>query len=201
LAGGRRLDPGLGSRIDAEDVLQSAFIDVRLKRPRFGASGMTPYAWLYQIVRECLCEAWNRENRGCRGLDRKMPWPDRSSHQMAMGLMGSTTRPSQALARGEVKERVRQALDGLRPIDREILWMRRFDGLSIREVASVLAIKSFGDTRVPWTPDSTPARLVLARTGSGGEGMRGDQSGFRFLTAGVLACSVARWPSNPKLCK
>jgi len=44
------------------------------------------------------------------------------------------------MARGELQERVRQALNGLRPAEREILWMRHFDELSYRDVALVLKI-------------------------------------------------------------
>jgi RNA polymerase sigma-70 factor, ECF subfamily len=54
--------------------------------------------------------------------------------------MGSVTSPSEALARGELQERVRQALDVLRPTDREIIWMHHFDELPFRDVAIVLGI-------------------------------------------------------------
>jgi RNA polymerase sigma-70 factor (ECF subfamily) len=136
----RRLDPRLAGRIDAEGLLAEAFIVARRKWPGFGASGMSPYTWLYGIARDCLIEAWRRENRAGRTPDKEMPWPDRSSEQMAMGLMGSVTSPSEAMARGELQERVRQALDGLRPADREILWMRHFDDLPFRDAALVLGI-------------------------------------------------------------
>src|SRR5262249_54664131 len=92
------------------------------------------------IARDCMYEAWRRENRMGRALDKEMPWPDRSSEQMAAGLMGSLTSPSEAMARGELRARVRQALDSLRPTDREILWMRHFDDLPFRDAAQVLGI-------------------------------------------------------------
>jgi RNA polymerase sigma-70 factor, ECF subfamily len=134
----RRLDPLLAVRIDAEDVLSEAFVVARRKWSGFATSGMTPYSWLYGIARDCLIDAWRRENRQLRALDKEMPWPDRSSAQLAMGLMGSLTSPSEAVVRGELNERVRQVLDGLRPKDREILWMRHFDELSFRETALIL---------------------------------------------------------------
>jgi RNA polymerase sigma-70 factor (ECF subfamily) len=136
----RRLDPKLAVRIDAEGLLTDAFVAARRKWPRFTASGMSSYAWLYGIARDCLIEAWRRENRQGRTSDREMPWPDRSSEQMAMGLMGSLTSPSEAMARGELQERVQQALDGLNASHREILWMRHFDDLPYREIALVLGI-------------------------------------------------------------
>src|SRR5262249_51915503 len=63
----RRLDPALAARISPEDVLSNAFLKARRKWAAFNAqSALTPYAWLYRIVRDSLIEAWRRENRaGC----------------------------------------------------------------------------------------------------------------------------------------
>ena len=57
--------PGLAVRIDAEEVLTEAFLEARRKWAQFqGRSGLTPYAWLYGIVHDCLIEAWRRQTRG-----------------------------------------------------------------------------------------------------------------------------------------
>jgi RNA polymerase sigma-70 factor (ECF subfamily) len=143
----RRIDPRLAARIDAEGVLAEAFVAARRKWPKFEGSGMSPYAWLYGIARDCLIEAWRRENREARRPDKEIPWPDRSSEQMAIGLIGSLTSPSEALARGELQERVRLALDALRPADREILWIRHFDDLPFRDLAVVLGISEDAATQ------------------------------------------------------
>jgi RNA polymerase sigma-70 factor (ECF subfamily) len=138
----RRLDPALAPRLSAEDILSDAFLLARQKWNTFHhKNGMTPYAWLYRIVMDCLIEAWRRENRACRSPDREMPWPERSSVQLAFSLMSPGTSPSSAAGRNEVQERIRQALDMLGPRDKEILWMRHFDELSFKEAAAVLGIK------------------------------------------------------------
>jgi RNA polymerase sigma-70 factor (ECF subfamily) len=138
----RRLDPVLAPRLSAEDILSDAFLQARRKWNSFHDNdGMTPYAWLYRIVMDCLIEAWRRENRARRSPDREIPWPDRSSVQLAFSLMSPGTSPSSAAARNEVQERIRQALDMLGPRDKEILWMRHFDELSFKEAAAVLGIK------------------------------------------------------------
>src|SRR5712692_10259884 len=63
----RRLDPALAARISPEDILSDAFLEARRKWSTFKArSALTPYAWLYRIVRDCLIEAWRRESRACR---------------------------------------------------------------------------------------------------------------------------------------
>ncbi len=138
----RRLDPSLAPRISAEDILSDAYLLARQKWNSFDhKNGMTAYAWLYRVVMDCLIEAWRRENRICRSPDREMPWPERSSVQLALSLMSPGTSPSSAAARNEVQERIRQALDMLGPRDKEILWMRHFDELSFQEAAAVLGIK------------------------------------------------------------
>src|SRR5260370_20937081 len=90
---------------------------------------------------DCLIEAWRRETRDRRDPDREMPWPERSSVQLALSLMSPGTTPSAAAARQEVRQRVRQALDLLGPRHREILWMRHYDDLTFKEPAAVLSIK------------------------------------------------------------
>jgi RNA polymerase sigma-70 factor (ECF subfamily) len=136
----RRIDPALHARLDPEDVLGDAFVVARRRWHRLGPSGMTPYAWLYRVVLDCLIEAWRRESRSGRDPRREMPWPERSSAQQALKLIGSQTSPSEALAREELRASIQHALAQLRPVDREILWMRHFDQLPFREAAMVLEI-------------------------------------------------------------
>jgi RNA polymerase sigma-70 factor (ECF subfamily) len=138
----RRLDPALARRISPEDILSEAFLQARRRWPTFKEQdGTTPYAWLYRIVMDCLIEAWRRETRARRNPDREMPWPERSSVQLALSLMSPGTTPSAAAARQEIQQRVRQALDLLGPRDQEILWMRHYDDLTFKEAAAVLGIK------------------------------------------------------------
>lgn len=138
----RRLDSSLAPRLDADDILSEAFLVARRKWANYEENGeLAPFTWLYRVVMDCLIEAWRRETRARRSLDREMPWPERSSVQLALGLMSPGTSPSSAAARHEVQEQIRQALGMLGPHDREILWMRHFDELSFKEAAAVLGIK------------------------------------------------------------
>lgn len=136
----RRIDPALTPRIDAEDLLNETFLQARRRWDNPGRARMTPYAWLYRLAMDCLIEAWRHENRARRRPDREMPWPEHSSDQLALHLIGTGTSPSEAIARAELRAGVRRAMDSLRSGDREILWMRHFDGLSSRDAAAVLEI-------------------------------------------------------------
>jgi RNA polymerase sigma-70 factor, ECF subfamily len=138
---GRRIDPALAGRIDPEAILGDAFVQARRKWADFKEqSALTPYAWLYRIVLDCLIEAWRRESRACRDYRRTVPLPEGTSVQSILGLVSPRTSPSSALARDELCERVRQVMGLLKEKDREILWMRHADELSHKEIAALLNI-------------------------------------------------------------
>ncbi len=138
---GRRLDPSLAVRLDPDDVLGDAFLDARREWPRVrAAAAVDPYAWLYGVVRDRLIEAWRHATRDRRDVRRDVPWPERSSAQLALDLVSPGTSPSDAAARDEERRRVRAALDRLRDADREVLWMRHFDQLTFAQIGGVLRL-------------------------------------------------------------
>ena len=74
---------------------------------------------------------------------RSMPRRSRTirRRRCALHLTAGLTRPSIAAARGEVSARLKEALDGMDPTDREVLAMRHFEQLSNAEAAQVLGIQ------------------------------------------------------------
>jgi RNA polymerase sigma-70 factor (ECF subfamily) len=139
----QRIDPRLQARVDAEEILQEAFLAARGKWGRsHPEADVSPYAWLYRVTLDTLIEAWRRHTRECRDPRADLPWPEQSSIQLGLELVHGGTSPSEAFARAEDREQVRLALSRLRPADREILWMRHFDGLSFVEAASILGISA-----------------------------------------------------------
>jgi RNA polymerase sigma-70 factor (ECF subfamily) len=149
----RRLDPRLAAKIDPESVLQDAFIVARRRWRGFQENPRSAYVWLYGLVRDALFESWRRFRRESRDLGREMPWPERSSMQLGLRLVGGGTTPSQALMREEIRALVHEALVKLDPIDREVLVMRHFDELSHAEIAEILGIQ----------PDAAMQRYARAR--------------------------------------
>lgn len=137
----RRLDPKLNPRLDAEEILNEAFLQARRRWAAFQARpAMKPYPWIYRIALDCLIEAWRRETRGPRDVHRQMPLPEQTSLQLGLGLVYSGTSPSEALARDELRQRVRLVMDQLKDSDREILLMRHADDLSYADISAVLGI-------------------------------------------------------------
>jgi len=132
----RRIDPALGPRVDADDIIQLSFIRAR-ERWEDRPDEIAAFPWLYRIVMNCLCDEWRRHNRvDLGGLKREVPWPEWSSAQLA----GSLTSPSEALARDEQIERVHKVMETLEEEDRNVLTMRIVDGLTLQETGDMLGV-------------------------------------------------------------
>jgi RNA polymerase sigma-70 factor, ECF subfamily len=142
-----RLDRRLQGRLDASDVLQEAFLDVQSKAADFAVKPeMAAYLWLRLIVAERLL-VLHRHHLGtqmrdaahevslCRG-----GLPAASTHSLANLLLGRLTSPTQAAIRAERQLQLQEALNGMEPLDREILALRHFEELSNNEAATVLGL-------------------------------------------------------------
>jgi RNA polymerase sigma-70 factor, ECF subfamily len=135
----RRIDPTLSIRLDAEDVLAEVYLEARRRWPNFRDRADVPaYVWLFGIARDCLFDAWRKNNRACRSPDREMPWPDASSLQLGLGLIHDQIGPRTEAERNELAHRMRSAIGQLKDSDREILWMRHFDELTFADIAAIL---------------------------------------------------------------
>lgn len=140
-----RSSPALARRRGPEDILQQAYLKAQERWDDLQTSGITPsYAWLYGLVRDCMLDDYDRQTTRGRSVRREVAWPERSSEQLVLGLVGNLTSPSDALARKEflerLQQRVQQTLDLLAPEFREVLYMHFFDQLNQKEIAEVLGI-------------------------------------------------------------
>jgi RNA polymerase sigma-70 factor (ECF subfamily) len=120
----RRLDGELRARIDPSDVVQEAQMDICRRLPGFLERRPMPFhLWLRKTAYET-------------------PLPDPSVLLLARQLLAGGSTPSQNLHRRELARRVRQAVTQLAETDREILFMRNYEGLSYHEVGCLLGIES-----------------------------------------------------------
>jgi len=142
-----RLDPRLRGRIDPSDVLQEASLDLLRRAEQYAAHPvMSPTRWLRWITGQRLLALHRRHLRARRraagqevALDHGRR-PETNSVALAELLVGRLTSPTQAAQRAELQVRLRQALDGLAPLDREVLSLRHFAELSNAETAEVLGL-------------------------------------------------------------
>lgn len=143
-----RLAPRLQGRVDADDVLQEAYLAAARRLEHFARTeAPSPFVWLRMIVMQTLVDLY-RQHLGAKMRDggREVPLqesgsPEATSASMAIRLAADLTSPSQAAARAEEVERARQAIETMDPIDREVLALRHFEELSNQETAEVLGIQ------------------------------------------------------------
>jgi RNA polymerase sigma-70 factor (ECF subfamily) len=143
-----RLDARLRGRVSTSDVLQEAYIDALKRLPHYQADPDVPFfIWLRSVTQQRLIDV-HRYHLGAQVRDAAKEVPlgrgsaiGASSEKMAE-LIGDLTSPSQAAQRGETLAHLREALDRMDPIDREVLALRHFEELSNQEVAALLGIQS-----------------------------------------------------------
>lgn len=140
-----RLDPRVGTRAAPSDVLQEAYLDAAARVEHFfRREGVSFYVWLRLIVNQSLIDLHRRHlTAQKRGADREVSpaWTPATSISLARHLVAQMDSPSQAARREEMLVQVQAALDGLDPLDREILTLRHFEELSNNEVAELLGLQ------------------------------------------------------------
>jgi RNA polymerase sigma-70 factor (ECF subfamily) len=142
-----RLHPRLHARVDADDVLQEAYLAAAERVQHFlqRASGSV-FIWLRLIVMQTLTDLHRRHlGTGKRDAGREVPmpvFPGRSTAaSLAAQFLGSFTSPSGVVMREEMAARLESAIAAMNPIDQEILALRHFEELTNHEIAEVLDIE------------------------------------------------------------
>jgi RNA polymerase sigma-70 factor (ECF subfamily) len=143
-----RLDHRLQGRVDPSDVIQDAYLDAARRLPEYEhePQRMPFYLWLRFLVGQRILEL-HRRHLGAQGRDAgrevslyRGPMPEASSAAIAAQLIGRQTSPSQVAMRAERKLRLQEALNGMDPIDREVLVLRHYEQLTNSDAALVLGL-------------------------------------------------------------
>jgi RNA polymerase sigma-70 factor, ECF subfamily len=115
----------LGNHEDAQDVAQDAFLKCWRAREGLGTV-LNLRAWIFRIglnaARDLQRNAWRRRARSLSGANH-MAGPDAS--------------PADQLTSREERERLRQAIMGLRTEEKEVYLLRQNGGLTYEEIAVV----------------------------------------------------------------
>ena len=142
-----RMHPRIQGRCDPSDVIQEAFIDVAQQLPNYAKNPELPfYLWMRLITGQRLAKV-HRQHLGTAKRDAKREVtipaefaPEASTFNLASFFAGSMTSPSKHLIRDELRGRIQAVLDEMEVHDREVLALRHFEELTIRESALVLGI-------------------------------------------------------------
>jgi RNA polymerase sigma-70 factor (ECF subfamily) len=122
-----------GNEQDAEDVVQESFLRAYKQLGRF-ESRANFGTWLYRIVANCsvdLMRAKQARHDQARGesLDEAIAIP-----------AGDDPGPERLARSAEIAARVREALDGLSPLERAAFTLRHYEGRSIDEISKTLGL-------------------------------------------------------------
>lgn len=162
-----------GTREDAEDVVQEAFVKAYLSIASFKGQS-TFYTWLYRIVYNMAIDVKRKRKR--RGGDPLEYDETISSENVQEAGTGGTrfADPDQAATAREDLKLVQQVLAGLSEEHRTVIMLREVDGLAYDEIAKVLGISK----------GTVMSRLFYARKGlqkglsalHAGESLQADES-------------------------
>lgn len=142
-----RLDPRLRGRVDADDVLQEAYLNAAQRVPHFlEKPSMSFFIWIRLIVDQTLADVHRRHlGAQLRDAGREIRiggvHPHGTSTSLAFQIVGNLTSPSQAAIREETYRLLEEAIESMDSMDREVLALRHFEELTNGEVAEVLGIQ------------------------------------------------------------
>jgi RNA polymerase sigma-70 factor (ECF subfamily) len=149
-----RLDRRIVGKVDADDILQDAFLETVRRIDDYLAQPSVPFfVWLRQITQQILTDTHRRYlNAQIRDVHREVALesggqPESSSSGLIAQLADSLTSPSQCAVRAEAVAELRNALDQMAEIDREVLVLRHLEELSNHEVAQILGIDKFAASK------------------------------------------------------
>jgi RNA polymerase sigma-70 factor, ECF subfamily len=132
-------------RVGPDDILQEAFLAAERRIEHYASDLSTSaFVWLRMIVMQTLTDIHRFHlNAQRRDASRELPrgFSSNPSASIAAFLTGRLTSPSQAVERAEMYELVQRTVEGMDPLDQEVLALRHFEELSNSEVAEVLGIQ------------------------------------------------------------
>ena len=140
-----RMDPRLHGRVDADDILQEAWLAAVQRIDHFLIdASRSIFVWFRLITSQTLVDIHRRHlstqkrNAGAEfSIDRG--WSSSStSTSLSFHLLDNLTSPSEAALREEMSQKLNEALADMKDIDREVLALRHFEQLTNREAAQVL---------------------------------------------------------------
>ena len=125
-----------GSVEDAEDVVQNAFLKAHRQLSRFEARADFK-TWLHRITVNCAIDLIRSRRHREIGHD-----PSDLDAESGPASPGAAPGPDRLTLSAEIRDRLRDGLTQLTPSERAAFTLRHVEGLSIREVATAMGLKT-----------------------------------------------------------
>jgi RNA polymerase sigma-70 factor (ECF subfamily) len=134
-----RMDDAIRARVDPSDVVQETQMMVMNRIDDYLQQRSTSFrVWLRRETMEKLTDVRRQHLAQKRSVKRDLRLSEASSLSIAQQLLAAS--PSRLLQRKELATQVRDAIESLSEIDREVIMLRHIEGLTNVEVAEVLNI-------------------------------------------------------------
>lgn len=125
----------LGNRHDAEDCVQETFIKAYRAIGEFNFKASF-YTWLYRIaMNTCIDYRRRSARRKTLSIDEVIETED---SQLTLQFADDAPLPSEEAERAELTRMIREEIEALPPLMRQIIVLRDLEGLSYRELADLL---------------------------------------------------------------
>src|SRR4051794_38654560 len=135
-------------RFDPSDVIQETCVEAVRRLPEYVERPTLPFfLWLRLLAQQQLAFWYRHHSRQKRDATRDVPieeghdWSSQSSAQIVHQLANRKT-PSGSVLRREREHHIAAALERMEPLDREVLALRHFEGLTNGEVAQTLGLNT-----------------------------------------------------------
>jgi RNA polymerase sigma-70 factor (ECF subfamily) len=147
-----RLDHKLRPKLDSVDVVQDALIQALGGLKDFNYRNEGDFLrWLCRIAENKIRDIFDKFHADKRDVHKEIPFKKegRSTESGSVGAAGPmhTTTPSVIACRKEALDKLEQALDKLKPEYKQIVVLKRIEGLSHAEIAEKLG-KNTGAVRM-----------------------------------------------------
>ena len=145
-----RMDKRLKRRLDVDDILQETWMGIAQRLPHFlkQPEAASCYLWMRLVTAQVMMDIYRR-HLGTKARDAGRDFSldqfqnrQATSESIANFFVARNTSPTQAAARTEATEQIRQVVAEMDPTDQEVLALRHFEELSNSEVAQVLEIST-----------------------------------------------------------
>jgi RNA polymerase sigma-70 factor (ECF subfamily) len=137
-----QLDPGVGGKLDASDVVQQTMLEAHRQQAQFrGRTEGELVAWLRQILAHNLADALRGLGRAKRDVARERSIDqalEQSSARLEAWLAAEQSSPSQQAMRKERMLLLADALEKLPEGQRQAIELHYWQGWSLSEIAARL---------------------------------------------------------------
>ena len=142
-----RMDPVLGRRVDASDIVQDVLIEANQRLLDYLKNPSMPFhLWLRHLAQDRIIDTHRRHRLAQRrSVDREQPinrpaWADDSSNSLVAQLMDTDRTPASEAIQAELARKLANAINELSEDDREIILMRHQEQHSNQDVALLLGL-------------------------------------------------------------